>query len=78
MVVGHPKNVVDVVVKNVVDPTENVVVERKNVMENVVVDGLERQWAAVQAAHALVGKMPVSCVVVWLYDEARTYFQSQT
>lgn len=25
---------------------------------------LERQWAAVQAAHALVGKMPVSCVVV--------------
>ena len=35
MVVVYPENVVNVVVENVVDPSENVVVVRKNVDQNI-------------------------------------------
>ncbi len=77
VVVGCPKNVVNVVVKNVVDPSENVVVVQKNVDQNVVVGGGKTQWTAVQAAHIMACEKPLSFVLAWLYNEARTYFQSQ-
>ena len=34
-------------------------------------------WAAVQAAHALVSEKPLSCVLVRLYNQARTFFQGE-
>ena len=71
------KNVVNVVVENVVDPSENVVVVRKNVDQNVVVGSVKTQWTAVQAAHIIACEKPLSFVLAWLYNEARTYFQSQ-
>ena len=42
---------------------------------NIGPSSQKTHWAAVQAAHGLVGKMPLSCVLASLYDEARTYFQ---
>ena len=77
MVVVSPENVVNVVVENVVDPSENVVVVRKNVDQNVVGGGVKKQWAAVKAARSLALEKPLSFVMVWLYNEARTYFISQ-
>jgi hypothetical protein len=35
-------------------------------------------WAALRAAHASVGQRPLSCVVVSLFYQARTYFQSRS
>ncbi len=63
VVVGCPKNVVNVVVKNVVDPSENVVVVQKNVDQNVVVGGGKTQWTAVQAAHIMACEKPLSFVL---------------
>ena len=77
VVVGSPENVVNVVGKNVVDPSENVVVVQKNVDQNVVGGGYKTQWTAVQAAHIMACEKPLSFVLAWLYNEARTYFQSQ-
>ena len=80
VVVGNRKNVVGglgINQKNVVVPKENVVVGLKNVDQNVVVGGIETHWAAVKAAHALLLEKPLSCVMVWLYNEARTHFISQ-
>jgi len=36
------------------------------------------QWTAVRAAHALAGEKPLSCVMESLYNQVRTFFQSQT
>ena len=58
-----PENVVNVVVENVVDPSENVVVVRKNVDQNVVVGGVKTQWTAVQAAHIMACEKPLSFVL---------------
>jgi ribonucleotide reductase alpha subunit len=84
VVVVSPENVVNVVVENVVDPSENVVdpsenvvVVRKNVDQNVAVGGVKTQWTAVQAAHIMACEKPLSFVLAWLYNEARTYFQSK-
>ena len=77
VVVVYPENVVDVVVENVVDPSENVVVVRKNVDQNVVGGGEIKQWAAVKAARSMLREKPLSFVMAWLYNEARTLFQSQ-
>ena len=88
MVVLHPENVVGGFAsdpRNVVDLSKNMV---QNVVEinqeqspypseNVVVGAQKTQWTAVWAAHTLVGKMSLSCVLARLYNEARTYFQSQ-
>ncbi len=78
VVVVSPENVVNVVVKNVVNPSENVVVVQKNVGKNVVGGGRQKQWAAVKAARSMASEKPLSFVMVWLYNEARTYFQSQS
>ena len=64
MVVVSPENVVNVVVENVVDPSENVVVVRKNVDQNVVGGGVKKQWAAVKAARSLALEKPLSFVMV--------------
>jgi DNA invertase Pin-like site-specific DNA recombinase len=32
------------------------------------------QWAAVQAAREKIGKIPLSCILVWLHNEGRTHF----
>lgn len=63
VVVVSPENVVNVVVENVVDPSENVVVVRKNVDQNVVVGGVKTQWTAVQAAHIMACEKPLSFVL---------------
>jgi len=34
----------------------------------------QTQWAALQAAHQMVSKKPSSFIVVYLYNQARTYF----
>jgi hypothetical protein len=34
----------------------------------------ENQWAALCAAHQMAFKKSKSCLVVWLYNHARTYF----
>jgi len=34
----------------------------------------QNQWAALCAAHQIVGKKPLSHILVWLYNQARTYF----
>jgi len=34
----------------------------------------QNQWAAVAAAHQMALKKPLSFIVVYLYDQARTYF----
>ena len=73
MVVASPQNVVNVVGKNVVDPSENVVVVQKN----VVGGGIKTQWAALSAARQMALEKPLSFVMAWLYNQARTYFQSQ-
>ena len=78
VVVVYPENVVNVVVKNVVDPTENVVVVQKNVVGNVVSGGVKKQWAAVKAARSMLCEKPLSFVMAWLYNEARTFFQSES
>ena len=93
MVVGFPENVVNVVGKNVVDELgsnrENVVIDSKNVVKinqeqnpypsgNVVVDALKTQWTAVQAARQMVSEKPLCIVLARLYNEARTYFQSES
>ena len=64
VVVVSPENVVNVVVKNVVNPSENVVVVRKNVDQNVVGGGVKKQWAAVKAARSLALEKPLSFVMV--------------
>jgi len=33
-------------------------------------------WAAIQAAREKIGKISESLIVVWLYNEARTYFKN--
>ena len=63
VVVVYPENVVNVVGKNVVDPTENVVVVRKNVDQNVVGGGIKQQWAAVKAARSMLREKPLSFVM---------------
>lgn len=63
VVVVYPENVVNVVVKNVVDPTENVVVVQKNVVGNVVSGGVKKQWAAVKAARSMLREKPLSFVM---------------
>ena len=72
----YPENVVNVVVKtgeNVVNPSGNVVIQSKN----VVGGGVKKQWAAVKAARSMLCEKPLSFVMAWLYNEARTFFQSQ-
>ncbi len=64
MVVTSPENVVNVVGKNVVDPSENVVVVRKNVDQNVVGGGGQKQWTALWAARRMVSKKPLRIVMV--------------
>ena len=79
MVVGSPENVVVENVVNVVDPSENVVVQ-KNVVENVVGGGGKRHWAALQAFHISVNERPrreAWPFLARLYNEARTHFTSQ-
>jgi len=34
----------------------------------------QTQWAALQAAHQMTSKKPSSFIVVYLYNQARTYF----
>ncbi len=58
VVVGSPQNVVAENVVNVVDPSENVVVIEKNVVENVVGGGVKRHWVALQAINILVNERP--------------------
>jgi hypothetical protein len=36
------------------------------------------QWTAVQAAHQMASKKPFSCVMESLYNQVRTYFESQS
>jgi len=36
------------------------------------------QWAALRAAHASVGQMPTSQILVSLLYQARTYFEQNT
>lgn len=93
VVVVYSENVVNVVRKNVVDESgsdpKNVVDLSENVVktnqkqspypsENVVGGGIKQQWAAVKAARSMLREKPLSFVMAWLYNEARTYFQSQT
>ena len=77
MVVVCPENVVVENGENVVTPSENVVVVQKNVDQNVVGGSVKKQWAAVKAARSMLCEKPLSFVMAWLYNEARTYFQSQ-
>jgi len=35
------------------------------------------QWAALRAAHASVGQMPTSSILVCLFNHARTFFQNK-
>ena len=73
VVVVCPENVVVKNGENVVDPSENVVVVQKN----VVGGGIKTQWAALSAARQMALEKPLSFVMAWLYNQARTYFQSQ-
>jgi hypothetical protein len=80
VVVLSPENVVVENVVNVVDPNKNVVVIGKNVVENVVGGGGKRHWTALQAINILVNERPrreAWPFLARLYNEARTYFQSQ-
>jgi hypothetical protein len=83
VVVGSGENVVDTFgsdQKNVVVLSENVVKTNQETSpypsENVV-SGLETQWAALYAARQMASEKPSCIVLVWLYDQARTFFQSQ-
>ena len=72
VVVGSPKNVVG----GLRSDQKNVVVRAQNVVENVVV-GIETQWAALYAARQMIHEESLCIVLVWLYDQARIYFESQ-
>ncbi len=73
------ENVVVVYSENVVvENGENVMDRPKNVVENVVCGGVKKQWAAVKAARSMLCEKPLSFVMAWLYNEARTFFQSQS
>ena len=58
VVVLPPQNVVVENVVNVVDPSENVVVIGKNVVENVVGGGYKTHWAALKTLRILVNERP--------------------
>ena len=76
VVVGSPKNVVGGIrsdQKNVVKTNQ----ETSPYPSENVVSGLETQWAALYAARQMASEKPSCIVLVWLYDQARTFFQSQ-
>jgi len=72
VVVGSPKNVVG----GLRSDQKNVEETSPYPSENVV-SGLETQWAALYAARQMIHEESLCIVLVWLYDQARIYFESQ-
>ncbi len=75
---SHSENVVDLsetIGQNVVETNQET---SPYSFENVVGGCLKRQWAALYAARQVASEKPTCIVLARLYNEARTYFQSQT
>jgi hypothetical protein len=49
-----------------------------NTSVNIGQSAYKQQWAAVKAARSMAREKPLSFVMASLYDQVRTYFQSQT